>query len=219
MDVTRLWPDGPLYRQEEGLFPLSSDTAWLGAFTSLGRVRRVCDLGCGGGALSLQLLGRRPELEVLAVDILPQAAVRTAENAALNGWKLETLCADLREYRALLPREEYDLVVSNPPYYAASGGVAEGSRGLARQESCPPEELCRAAAWLLRYGGRFSLIYPPERLSELFCALTAAGLEPKRLQLVMKNTDTPPCAALVEARKGGGKGLSIEPPLLTEERK
>ena len=132
MEITRLWPDGPLYQQEEGLFPLSSDTAWLGAFTSLKRVKRVCDLGCGGGALSLQLLGREPRLEVLAVDILPRAALRTAENAALNGWKLESLCADLRDYRGCLPREQFDLAVSNPPYYSASGGVAAGSRGTAR---------------------------------------------------------------------------------------
>ena len=54
-----LWPGGPRYIQEPGLFPLSSDTAWLGDFLRFGGVRRALDLGCGCGALALQMLGRR----------------------------------------------------------------------------------------------------------------------------------------------------------------
>ena len=86
-----LWPGGPRYIQEPGIFPLSSDTAWLGAFLRFGGVKRALDLGCGGGALALQMLGRRPGLRVTGVDILPRAAERTRLNGALNGWEIETL--------------------------------------------------------------------------------------------------------------------------------
>ncbi len=215
----QLWPGGPLYRRFEGVFPLSSDTAWLGDFVRLGRVETVCDLGCGGGALSLQLLGRKPGLRVSAVDLLPAAAEAARYNAALNGFDMDVRCGDLRDWRAFFRPGSFDLVVSNPPYWERSGGVAGGSRGLARQESCDPEELCLAAAGLTRQRGRFCLVYPPERLGELICAMTAAGLEPKRLRLVHKDAAAAPCAALLEGVRGGGKGLSVLPPLFTEGEK
>ena len=216
MKEDRLWPGGPRYVQEPGLFPLSSDSAWLGGFVRLTGVRTACDLGCGGGAVALQLLGRKPDLRVTALDILPAAAERTRANGLLNGWEITAICGDLREHRSLLPPGGFDLAASNPPYYSRDGGIAAGSRGLARQESCSPMELCAAAAWLLKQGGRFALVYPPARLSELFCAMTAAGLEPKRLRLVMKTPRTGPAAALVEGIRGGGRGLMIELPLYTE---
>ncbi len=215
--LDRLWPQGPLYRQFDGVFPLSSDTAWLGAFVRLGRAKTVCDLGCGGGALSLQLLGRKPALKVSALDILPEAVSAAAHNAALNGYPLEVRCGDLRDWRSFFAPGSFDLVVSNPPYWKRGGPAAAGSRGVARQESCSPGELCAAAAGLLRRRGKFCLVYPPERLGELICAMTEAGLEPKRLRLVHKDASSAPCAALLEGVRDGGKGLEVLPPLLTGE--
>lgn len=211
-----LWEGGPRYRAIPGVFPLSSDSAWLGAFVRLGRVKSVCDLGCGGGVLLLQLLGRKSTLTAAGVDILPQAVEAAQENLARNGWSGDIRLGDLRDAAQWFPLYRFDLVISNPPYYPASGGRAAGARGMARTECCTPAELSRAAAELLREGGRFCLCYPPQRLSELFCALTQQGLEPKRLRLVMKTISSAPCTALVEAIRGGGRELTIEPPLLTE---
>lgn len=217
--LDRLWPGGPLYRQHEGVFPLSSDTAWLGEFVRPGRAKTVCDLGCGGGALSLQLLGRKPSLQLSALDILPEAAAAAKDNAALNGFSIDVRCGDLRDWRLFFRPGSFDLVVSNPPYWARSSPAAEGSRGVARRESCTPGELCRAAAGLLRQRGKFCLVYPPERLGELICAMAGAGLEPKRLRLVHKDAASAPCAALLEGVKGGGLGMEVLPPLLTGEEK
>ncbi|MBR0354726.1 MAG: hypothetical protein IJK35_05100, partial [Oscillospiraceae bacterium] len=48
----------------------------------------------------------------------------------------------------------------------------------------------------------------------LCCALTAHGLEPKRLRLVCHRADSAPSLALLEARRGGRPGLRIEPMLV-----
>ena len=212
-----LWPGGPRYIQEPGLFPLSSDTAWLGDFLRFGGVKRALDLGCGGGALALQMLGRRRSLRVTGVDILPRAAERTRLNGALNGWEIETVRGDIRELDRLFPPESFDLAAGNLPYWHASAPEAGSrERDLARRESCPLGDLCRAAARVLRTGGRLALIYPPERLTDLLTEMRAAGLEPKRLRLVQKR-EKPPCAVLVEGRKGAKPGLEIEPTLLVGE--
>ena len=57
-------------------------------------------------------------------------------------------------------------------------------------------------------------MYRPERLSELFCTMTAAGIEPKRLRMVQYKAYSAPNMVLVEGRRGGRPGLKIEPPLI-----
>ena len=144
---------------------------------------------------------------------MPAAAERTRLNGALNGWEIETVCGDIRELDRLFPAESFDLAAGNLPYWPARfPGSPDGERDLARRESCPPRDLCRAAARVLRRGGRLALVYPPERLTDLMTEMRAAGLEPKRLRLVQKR-EKPPCAVLLEGRKGAGPGLEIEPTL------
>ena len=53
-----------------------------------------------------------------------------------------------------------------------------------------------------------------ERLSELFCCMTAHGIEPKRLRLVCHREGSAPNLVLVEGRRGGRPGLRIEPTLI-----
>ena len=78
-------------------------------------------------------------------------------------------------------------------------------------------ELCTAAAWLLPPGGRFALVHRAERLCDLLCVLRAAGLEPKRLQPVRHNAESPVSLLLLEARRGGRPGLTLLPELLEYE--
>ena len=79
--------------------------------------------------------------------------------------------------------------------------------------SLPLEELVAAAARCLKFGGRFALVHRADRLSELFCTLHAAGLEPKKLQLVSGKEGAKPYLALVMAKKGAKSGLEVLPAL------
>ncbi|MCR4772179.1 MAG: methyltransferase domain-containing protein [Oscillospiraceae bacterium] len=216
MDYDVLWPGGPKYIQEDGVFPLGSDSAWLGAFVNLSGVKRFCDLGCGGGALSFNIMGRAAAISGSGIDI-SERAVRLAEkNAALNGFDYKAVCGDIRNIRDCFSAGSFDLVVSNPPYFPEGSGkkASEPQIAAARQESaCSLKDICAAAAFLCRWGGRFAIVYRPERLSELFCAMSAAGIEPKRLRLVLKDHDSAPTVCLAEGRRGGAPGLSVEPPL------
>lgn len=190
----------------EGIFPLGGDALALGAFAPVKPGWRVCDLGCGGGALLLLLAAREPSLSLTGVELDSLAARTARENFARNGLEGEILSGDLRENS--LPAGRFDLIVSNPPYFPVGTGA---SAGPARsEEACTLEELCAAAARLVKNGGRFALCHRPERLVDLFCALRAHGLEPKRLKLLRHSPEHPPSLALVEARKQGRPGLIIE---------
>lgn len=214
-----LWPGGPKFKKAPGVFKLGTDSVLLAHFVSTPYARRCVDLGSGAGVLAVLLGEDIPGAQFDCVEIQPESARLSEENLLANGLSGRTrvFCRDLREYRDFLEAGAYDLVVSNPPYFSVGSGYTapEEERALARDERmCSLAELCEAAAWLCRWGGVFTLVHRPERLSEAFCALTAAGLEPKRLRLVQHRADARPNLVLIEARRGGKPGLTVEAPLL-----
>ena len=206
---------------DDALFRPSTDTFLLSSLPRLKPGLRVCDLGCGTGLLGLLLLQRQPGLTVTGIDIQP-AAIRLAEKAAAENGLTDCLsfqAADLRNAKVLFPTGSFDLAVCNPPYYPCTNGALSGvdARRTARAEAeCTLEDICRAAACLLRWGGGFCLVHKPERLTDLLCALRGNGLEPKRLRFVCKTAGSAPSLVLAEARRGGRPGLAIEEPLILQ---
>jgi release factor glutamine methyltransferase len=71
---------------------------------------RVHDVGTGTGAIALALLDERPDLQVTASEVSPEAAELARENAKRLGLPLEVEVADG------LPPGDYDLVIANLPY-------------------------------------------------------------------------------------------------------
>ena len=220
-DVQELWPGGPVFAQAAN-FRLSTDSVLLADFIHTGGAARGIDLGCGSGILALLLLWRTETLRMTGLELDPEAAALAAENLARNGFAArgQVLAGDIRQHRELFKPGSFDLVAANPPYYAAGSGAIspDPARAAARGEACCTlEELCAAAAWLLPSGGRFCLVHKPERLSELLCTMTAQGLEPKRLRLVSYLAERAPSLVLVEGRRGGGPGVSLEPCLFLQD--
>ena len=218
--MDRLWPAGPVFYYDDTLFQPTTDTFLLGAFARAKKGETVCDLGAGTGLLGLLIWAREPS--ILLHNVECQApALRLAERTALeNGLNARHHLGDLRQLEGVLCAGCCDLVVSNPPYFPAGSGQAAASapRRAARSEAnCTLEELCTVAGRLLRWGGRFALVHRPERLCDLMCALRACSMEPKRLRLVQNTASAAPSLVLLEARRGGKPGLTLEPPLLLRE--
>jgi release factor glutamine methyltransferase len=75
---------------------------------------RVVDVGTGSGAVALALKAERPDLEVLATELSPDALSVARANGALLGLAVRWLEGDL-----LAPLDgPVDAVVSTPPYVA-----------------------------------------------------------------------------------------------------
>lgn len=215
---TALWPGGPVFCPEAGA-PLGTDSVLLADFVRCPGAKRGIDLGCASGILSLLLLWREPGLHMTGLELREDAAALVRENLACNGLTArgEMLAGDIRAHRSLFRAGSFDLAVSNPPYFPPGSGALspDPARAAARGETdCTMQDLCAAAAYLLRTGGRFCLVHRPERLSELFVCLSAQALEPKRLRLVCPRPESAPNLVLVEARRGGKPGLVIEPALV-----
>ncbi len=194
-----------------------TDALRLADFVPQG-LSRVCEFGTGCGVIAVLLAARDAAATVTALDLQPEATALAARAVTHNHLEeqITVLTADWRA--APLAAASFDAVVCNPPYFPANLGKQspDPSRRLARHEDSPQalEDLCRAAARVLRHGGRFFLCHRPERLGDLVTALRTAGLEPKRLQLVQHDAKSSPYLVLCEARKGGKAGMVIEPTFL-----
>lgn len=213
-ETMELWPGGPRFRQAAQA-PLGTDSVLLADFAA-GKATRGIDLGCGSGILSLLLLWGNDKLSMTGLEIAEDAVLIARENLAQNGLAArgQMLQGDIRRVRELFRTGSFDLVIANPPYFPQGSGASapDALRAAAREErSCTLEELCAAAAYLLPTGGRFCLVYRPERLSELLCAMTEAGLEPKRLRLCCHRASSAPNLVFAEGRRGGKPGLKFEP--------
>ncbi|MBF8778047.1 peptide chain release factor N(5)-glutamine methyltransferase [Pseudomonas fulva] len=79
---------------------------------------RVLDLGTGTGAIALALASERPAWQVTAVDRVPEAAALAERNRQRLG--LANVRIQVSHWLEGLADERFDLIVSNPPYIAAS---------------------------------------------------------------------------------------------------
>ena len=216
-----LWPGGPVFAQAEHV-RLSTDCVLLADFVKIGGAKRGIDLGCASGAIALLLLERSERLHMTGLEILAEAARLAEKNMEANDLAARSriVKGDIRRHRELFKTGSFDLVVANPPYFPLGSGPlsADKARAAARGETdCSLEAVCAAAAFLCRTGGSFALVHKPERLAEVFCAMTAVGIEPKRLRLVCARPGTAASLVLIEGRRGGKPGLRIEPDLILAE--
>lgn len=214
-----LWRGGPRFMQTEESFKLSTDSVLLADFANVRRVQSCLDLGSGAGVLCVLLAAKNLNAQITGIEIQPNFADLSSLNIVENGMegRVQIITADLREHKSLLKAESFDLIVSNPPYFAENSGYSAPAnhRASAREEkSCTLMDICAAAKWALRWGGTFALVHRPERLSEIFVAMTEAGIEPKRLRMVSYNAEKPPSLVLIEGKRGGKKGLKIEASLI-----
>ena len=77
---------------------------------------RVVDLGTGSGAIALALASERPGWHVCATDVSPEALVLARRNAERLG--LTGIDFRLGDWCQALERDDYDLILANPPYIA-----------------------------------------------------------------------------------------------------
>jgi len=222
--IYELWPGGPRFKEQSNVFKLCTDSILLAHFAYSSTIKRkklAADLGCGSGIISILLASNDPKLRIDGVDIQPDAARLATENAALGGFedRITIIEGDLRRHREFMRSGAYDLTVSNPPYYASDSGKRPDTEcsAVARNEgSCTLSDICKAAAFLTRWGGSFMLVHKPERLADIIRSLTETGFEPKRIRFVHHRQSSRSNLVLIESRRGGKPSLCVEAPLILE---
>lgn len=215
--------DGIILTQRNTGLKFGTDALFLSAFVPEKAKKTVAaELGSGTGIISLLLLQRKKADRIFAFEVQECYAKLTEHNANQNGFadRLTAICKNVCDARAEDCGGEVDIVVSNPPYMLANGGLhpQNEEKDIAKREVLGKiEDFAKCASRLLKWGGSFYCVYRPDRLPSLIYALKKANLEPKKLTLVYDNPNSKPCLVLLSARKGSGEELNITRPLYLKE--
>lgn len=150
-------------KQDQCAMKIGTDGVLLGAWTPITNTpSRILDIGTGTGIIALMLAQRSAADQIDALEIDENAYEQAVDNFELSPWNDRLFCfhAGLDEF-VDEPEDEYDLIVSNPPFYAEEYYSKDSKRDLARfQDALPFEDLVEAAALLLSENGIFSVILP-----------------------------------------------------------
>jgi len=141
---------------------VGTDGVLLGSWVTISpEDRRMLDIGTGSGLISLMLAQRTaPQVTIDAIEIEKRDAAQAQRNVANSPWpsKVRIIAAAAQDFS---PGIQYDLIVSNPPYFINSLLPPDTNRSRARHtHSLSFEELLNTVARLLRPTGRFALILP-----------------------------------------------------------
>jgi tRNA1Val (adenine37-N6)-methyltransferase len=205
-----------LIQSREG-YRFSVDALFLAEFVTVKPGEFLVDLGTGCGVIPLILLLTTPLKQALGIEIQQNLACQASRNACLNGLsrQMKILQADIR-HPPLSPGTA-DIVICNPPYRKADSGRINpnASRAVARHEILVSlEDLLTTARYLMRTKGKFAIVFPTERLTDLLSQSRRFRLEPKRVQVVYPDIHSSSKLVLVETVLEGNPGLEILPPIL-----
>ncbi len=203
--------------QSDDGYRFSIDAILLSKFATIRPFDAVVDLGTGCGIILLVLLLTKPVGRVFGLEVQKELAGQAKRNASLNGFeaRMGVISGDIK-YPPMAGKWA-NVVLCNPPYRRAKSGRInpDPRRAIARHELLASiDDILTTAAGLLRKKGRLALVYPADRLTEVFLRMRRFGLEPKRLQINYPTIQSRAKLALIEASLGGKPGLVIEPPLL-----
>jgi tRNA1Val (adenine37-N6)-methyltransferase len=174
-------------QQDKCAMKIGTDGVLVGAWTSLeAGPNTILDIGAGTGLIALMLAQRCDAENIEAIEIDEAAYEQCVENFEASPWADRLFCfhAGLDELVDEMA-EPYDLIVSNPPFYAEDVSSGDISRDLARQNTALPfKELLQAAAQLLASNGSFAVIIPFKEELEFIDLAAQLGLYPQHITRV-----------------------------------
>ena len=147
--------------QDKCAMKIGTDAVLLGAWCPIdNNPESVLDIGAGTGILSLMMAQRTVANQIDAIEIEENAYQQCTDNFENSVWNDRLFCfhAGLDEFVAE-PDDEYDLIISNPPFFTEDFKSDNTNRDLARfEDALPFEELIEAADLLLSEKGVFAVI-------------------------------------------------------------
>ena len=195
-----------------------TDAYLLSAYLPTRENSRGVELGVGSGVISLLALSKKKCAHVYGFEVQDSIASIAKRNAELNNLsnRFTVINKDLRFANANDTENEVDFVFSNPPYMKTSSGRKNENenKNASRHEVFGEiNDFCACAKRLLKFGGMFYVVYRPDRMIDLICALRENNLEPKKLTFIHPNSSTPPSLLLISAKLGAKSGLTISKPI------
>jgi tRNA1Val (adenine37-N6)-methyltransferase len=181
-------------QQDKCAMKVGTDGVLLGAWTPLeNNPYNILDIGAGTGVITLMLAQRSHAEQIDAIEIDDDAYEQAVDNFESSNWGDRLFCyhAGLDEFVEEMEEDEYDLIVSNPPFYTENYTSGDEQRDKARfTESLPFEELIEAASILLSEIGVFAVIIPFKEEENFTAIAKDFNLHPFKITRVKGTPET-----------------------------
>ncbi len=141
---------------------VGTDGVLLGAWVPDGPYRRILDVGTGTGLIALMMAQRYKDASVDAVEVDEDAALQARDNVMASPFR-ERVRVWHKDFMEFESHEAYDLIVSNPPFYADDLKNPDPQRSMARHSgSLNYESLLERSFGMLSMEGQIALVVPSQ---------------------------------------------------------
>lgn len=181
-------------KDDQCAMKVGTDSLLLGAWVSadlLQQAQRVLDIGTGCGVLALMLAQRtaanKEPVQIDAVELDAAAAGQALANVQAAPWpeRMRVIHDNLLNWAQWAPAQGYDVLISNPPYFADALPSASSQRTLARHQSgLALADLVATAAALAAPAALFALVLPVNQQAQLLELAQTNGFALQRLCVV-----------------------------------
>lgn len=208
--------DGLKIIQNKNGFKYGTDAVLLAEFVKLKNGDTVLDFCSGSGIIPLILHSKHKAKEIIGLEIdkeVVKTALKTVKLNDLQG-KMDFVCGDIKLASKILKRS-FDVVTCNPPYSKSGSGKVSESHSIANARyelECTLDDVCKNAAKVLKFGGRFYMVHKAERVADVIFNMKKYNLEPKEMQLVYTKKDSNAKLVLICAVLGAGIQVNVLPP-------
>lgn len=205
--------DIDLIQKKNGLY-FGTDALLLAAFIKKSKKSIALDYGSGSGIISMLCAKKNKLKHIYAVEIQNEYYEIIKQNIKINDLDdvITPVFADIKNINI-----ESDIIFTNPPYMKIDSGEKNKRfyKYIARHEVFGDINLfCAAAAASIKCGGLFYIVYRPDRMIDLLCAMRKNDIEPKRLLTVYQDIYHKPSFILVEGKKNAMPSLTTPKPFI-----
>lgn len=204
--------------QARDSYRFSVDSILLLNFIRVKNYEKIIDLGTGSGIIPLLLFGKRKGLSIYGIEIQKDLADMARRSVELNKLQnyITIIQEDFRNLKNIFKNQQFDVVISNPPYISLGQGKVNpsSSKAIARHEiKGDLEDIISVSNYLLKNKGRIYLIYKSSKLVKLIITLKKYSIEPKVVKFIHPRQGESANLVLLEGVKKGKEELKIEDPI------
>ena len=187
--------------QDKCAMKIGTDAVLLGAWSNLkNNPFSILDIGSGTGVLSLMLAQRSNSEIIDALEIDENAFEQCVENFENSTWSDRLFCyhASLEEFVDEI-QDNYDLIISNPPFYSEDYKSNKPQRDLARfEDALPFEHLIDSVSKLLSSNGTFNVIIPYKVEQDFINLAESSNLFPNKILRIKGSSESEIKRSLIE---------------------
>lgn len=211
--------DGLAIIQEKDGYCFTSDSILLANYIKTGHKDNVIELCAGSGVISCIVAYKKRPKSVTMVEIQEDQADRARRSFLYNNIEANILSCRFQGVHEKTGKYFFDVCYANPPYRQENLDQNKNKTiALSTHElEMNLEELIVEAESLLKFGGRFYLVYPAGRMAELIYLLKKYKMEPKNISFIHPKSNKNAELLLIESVKGAKPGLIISPVIIQKD--